>query len=126
MAGERREVPLQKHAYRCFCAYSPVECLSRMGMGYRRQRAGTGLPEEIRIGDGFERAHPPDYAEDRRQRDISHRDVHCLPQPAPGSAPSPGPMKVADEKLRSVLGITDVNFVQGNHALAVTDQALTG
>src|SRR5215472_14080535 len=79
MAGERREVPLQKHAYRCFCAYSPVECLSRMGMGYRRQRAGTRLPEEIRIGDGIERAHPPDYAEDRRQRDISHRDVHCLP-----------------------------------------------
>jgi 3',5'-cyclic AMP phosphodiesterase CpdA len=50
----------------------------------------------------------------------------AFPQPAPGSAPSPGPMKVADEKLRSVLGITDVNFVQGKHALAVTDQALTG
>jgi len=50
----------------------------------------------------------------------------AFPQPAPGSAPSPGPMKVADEKLRSVLGITDVNFVQGKHALAVTDQALSG
>jgi len=50
----------------------------------------------------------------------------AFPQPAPGSAPSPGPMKVPDEKLRSVLGITDVNFVQGKHALAVTDQALTG
>src|SRR5215469_312564 len=50
----------------------------------------------------------------------------AFPQPAPGSAPSPGPMKVADEKLRSVLGITDVNFVRGKHALAVTDQALSG
>src|SRR6516162_2037718 len=50
----------------------------------------------------------------------------AFPQPAPGSAPSPGPMKVPDEKLRSVLGITDVNFVQGKHALAVTDQALSG
>jgi hypothetical protein len=49
----------------------------------------------------------------------------AFPQPAPGSAPSPGPMKVADEKLRSVLGITHVNFVQGKHALAVTDQALS-
>jgi 3',5'-cyclic AMP phosphodiesterase CpdA len=50
----------------------------------------------------------------------------AFPQPAPGSAPSPGPMKVPDEKLRSVLGITDVNFVQGKHALAVTDQTLSG
>src|SRR5499427_3712222 len=50
----------------------------------------------------------------------------AFPQPAPGSAPSPGPMKVPDEKLRSVLGITDVNFVQGSHALAVTDAALSG
>src|SRR5215813_5749626 len=50
----------------------------------------------------------------------------AFPQPAPGSAPSPGPMKVPDEKLRSVLGITDVSFVQGKHALAVMDQTLTG
>jgi 3',5'-cyclic AMP phosphodiesterase CpdA len=33
----------------------------------------------------------------------------AFPQPAPGAAPSPGPMKVADDKLRSILGITDVN-----------------
>lgn len=50
----------------------------------------------------------------------------AFPQPAPGSAPSPGPMKVPEDKLRSVLGITDVNFVKGSHALAVTDQALSG
>ena len=50
----------------------------------------------------------------------------AFPQPKPGSAPSPGPMKVADDQLRSLLGITDVNFVQGNHALAVTDQTLSG
>jgi len=50
----------------------------------------------------------------------------AFPQPAPGSAPSPGPMKVPEEKLRAVLGITDVNFVQGSHALAITDEALSG
>ena len=33
----------------------------------------------------------------------------AFPQPAPGTAPSAGPMKVPAEKLRSVLGITDVN-----------------
>jgi 3',5'-cyclic-AMP phosphodiesterase len=40
--------------------------------------------------------------------------------------PAPGPMKVPGEKLRSVLGITDVSFVPGRHALAVTDQTLSG
>src|SRR5580704_2405791 len=34
----------------------------------------------------------------------------AFPQPAPGSAPSPGPMKVPAEKLRDVLGIRNVNF----------------
>ncbi len=48
----------------------------------------------------------------------------AFPQPKPGSAPSPGPMKVPEDQLRSVLGITDVNFVQGKHALAVTDATL--
>ncbi len=50
----------------------------------------------------------------------------AFPQPAPGTAPSPGPMKVPAEKLRSVLGITNVNFVRGQHTLAVVDSALDG
>lgn len=48
----------------------------------------------------------------------------AFPQPAPGTAPSPGPMKVPDDRLRSVLGICDVNFVRGKHALAVVDSTL--
>jgi 3',5'-cyclic AMP phosphodiesterase CpdA len=48
----------------------------------------------------------------------------AFPQPKPGTAPSPGPMKVPAEQLRSLLGITDVTFVQGKHALAVTDSTL--
>jgi plastocyanin len=48
----------------------------------------------------------------------------AFPQPSPGSAPSPGPMAVPAEKLRSVLGITEVNLVQGSHALAVVDHLL--
>ncbi len=50
----------------------------------------------------------------------------AFPQPAPGTAPSPGPMKVPDDKLRSVLGIRDVNFVRGQHTLAVVDSTLEG
>jgi 3',5'-cyclic-AMP phosphodiesterase len=48
----------------------------------------------------------------------------AFPQPHPGQADSPGPMKVPAEQLRSVLGITDVNFVRGKHALAVVDSNL--
>jgi len=48
----------------------------------------------------------------------------AFPQPAPGAAPSPGPMKVPDEQLKKVLGITDVNYTQGKHALAVIDSSL--
>jgi Icc protein len=48
----------------------------------------------------------------------------AFPQPKPGSAPSPGPMKVPAEQLRSLLGIRDVNYVQGKHALAVIDSTL--
>jgi 3',5'-cyclic AMP phosphodiesterase CpdA len=48
----------------------------------------------------------------------------AFPQPAPGTAPSPGPMKMPDDKLRSVLGITDITFKQGNRSLAIVDKTL--
>jgi 3',5'-cyclic-AMP phosphodiesterase len=48
----------------------------------------------------------------------------AFPQPEPGKADSPGPMKVPAEQLRSVLGITDVNYVRGQQALAVVDSSL--
>ena len=48
----------------------------------------------------------------------------AFPQPAPGAAPKPGPMKVAPEILPTVLGITEVNFVESNHSLAIVDAKL--
>jgi Icc protein len=48
----------------------------------------------------------------------------AFPQPAPGAAPSPGPMKVPDEKLRSVLGISSVESLMKRHSLAVVDSTL--
>ncbi|MFZ3265882.1 MAG: metallophosphoesterase [Terriglobales bacterium] len=48
----------------------------------------------------------------------------AFPQPKPGAAPSPGPMKVPAEQLRSLLGVTEVNYVRKRHALAVTDSTL--
>jgi 3',5'-cyclic AMP phosphodiesterase CpdA len=50
----------------------------------------------------------------------------AFPQPAPGSAPSPGPMKVADDRLRTLLGVASVTFRQGDQRLAVVDQPLQG
>jgi 3',5'-cyclic AMP phosphodiesterase CpdA len=50
----------------------------------------------------------------------------AFPQPAPGTAPSPGPMKVEDAKLRSVLGVAEVTFKPGQQRLAIIDAALQG
>jgi 3',5'-cyclic-AMP phosphodiesterase len=49
----------------------------------------------------------------------------AFPQPPPGKADSPGPMKVPAEQLRDLLGVTDVNFVRGKHAVAIVDRKLS-
>jgi len=49
----------------------------------------------------------------------------AFPQPAPGTAPSPGPLKVPPDQLRSMLGITDAMFVRGHDRIALIDSTLT-
>jgi 3',5'-cyclic AMP phosphodiesterase CpdA len=48
----------------------------------------------------------------------------AFPQPAPGQAPSPGPMKVPDDQLRTMLGIANVTFKQNEQRLAIVDTPL--
>jgi len=49
----------------------------------------------------------------------------AFPQPAPGTAPAPGPMKdVPADKLRSLLGLTDVSYVTNGSPLALVDSTL--
>jgi len=48
----------------------------------------------------------------------------AFPQPAPGAAASPGPMKVADDRLRKVLGLSRMSFQGVNHPIAITDLPL--
>lgn len=48
----------------------------------------------------------------------------AFPQPAPGTAPSPGPMKVSDDRLRKVLGLSRMSFHDVNHPIAITDLPL--
>jgi len=50
----------------------------------------------------------------------------AFPQPAPGTAASPGPMKVADDKLRTLLGVASINFKPGDQKLAIIDTPLVG
>jgi hypothetical protein len=49
----------------------------------------------------------------------------AFPQPAPGTAPSPGPIKdLPAGWLRATLGVTRVSQVQGQSGLAIIDTPL--
>lgn len=48
----------------------------------------------------------------------------AFPQPAPGVGAGPGPLKVPVEQLRGLLGVREVNYVEGKGRLAVVDSTL--
>jgi Icc protein len=49
----------------------------------------------------------------------------AFPQPAPGTAPAPGPIKdVPADRLRGMLGVTSVSYVERSGTLAVVDSTL--
>ena len=48
----------------------------------------------------------------------------AFPQPAPGTAPAPGPMKIPAEQARRMLGLREVRYVAGRERLAVIDTTL--
>src|SRR5437762_3043058 len=48
----------------------------------------------------------------------------AFPQPAPGAAPNPGPMRVPAEQLRQLLGVREVRYTAGTAPLAVVERAL--
>ncbi|NYT39339.1 metallophosphoesterase [Sphingomonas sp. R-74633] len=48
----------------------------------------------------------------------------AYPQPAPGAAPSPGPLTVPAAQLPTMLGIRTANFVRGNSPIALIEQTL--
>jgi 3',5'-cyclic AMP phosphodiesterase CpdA len=54
-------------------------------------------------------------------------DSTAFPQPAPGTAPAPGPMKqVQAGDLRKYLGVRTVDYARSNGAPALTDSSLAG
>jgi 3',5'-cyclic AMP phosphodiesterase CpdA len=48
----------------------------------------------------------------------------AFPQPVGGQGPSPGPLKVPAEQLRSMLGVTSATFVRGQDRIALIDGTL--
>jgi 3',5'-cyclic-AMP phosphodiesterase len=48
----------------------------------------------------------------------------AFPQPAPGSAPAPGPMKIPEADARRMIGAAEVTYVPGQHPLAIVDSRL--
>lgn len=48
----------------------------------------------------------------------------AFPQPAPGSAPSPGPMKIPAEQAHRMLGVREVIYMEGKAPLSVVDTTL--
>ncbi|HUB43748.1 MAG TPA: metallophosphoesterase [Acetobacteraceae bacterium] len=50
----------------------------------------------------------------------------AFPQPAPGSAPSPGPMTVPAGELRHYLGVAQISLVSTRAPLAIVDTPLAG
>jgi 3',5'-cyclic AMP phosphodiesterase CpdA len=48
----------------------------------------------------------------------------AFPQPAPGAAPSPGPLTVPPERLGAMLGLRQVRYVETAGPLAVVDETL--
>jgi len=50
----------------------------------------------------------------------------AFPQPAPGAATSPGPMKVPAGELRNYLGVATVTYIENAKPLAIVDKQLAG
>ena len=97
-----------------------------VGMGHERQRAGLALLR--RFGSVTVLNGHIHQVMQKVEGNVSFHTAMstAFPQPAPGTAPSPGPMKVPAEKLRDVLGITEVQFVPRSRSLATVDAPLSG
>jgi hypothetical protein len=48
----------------------------------------------------------------------------AFPQPAPGAAPTPGPMTVEADQLRRLLGVREVRYTESSARLATVEHPL--
>jgi hypothetical protein len=106
-------------------AYTSLDGVPAIGLGDRRQRPGAWVSAAVWVADGLN-----GHIHQILQKVEGNLTFHtarstAFPHPAPGSAPSPGPIKdVPAEKLRSALGVTSVSYVERNSTLAIVDATL--
>src|SRR5208282_2384343 len=124
MDGTGRQAVEAQHADRGVRAHSAVDGVSGVGLG--TEDSAQALAYLKKFGSvSVLNGHIHQVMQKVEGNVTFHTAMStAFPQPAPGSAPSPGPLKVPAEQLRSLLGITDVNYVRGQHALAVVDSTL--
>src|SRR5262245_30065551 len=107
-------------------AHPALDGLCRLGMGHRRRPAGARQLKRfgsVTVLNG--------HIHQIVQKVEGNMTFHtarstAFPQPAPGTAASPGPITVPAEQLRSMLGVTSVDVSFGNKTLAVTYSPLAG
>ena len=136
-AGSARSAPSSSNGWR---RTSSASRAARRSSSSRTFRCGRSIPEWGWGTDDSERALSylkrfgsvsvlNGHIHQVMQKVEGHVTFHtamstAFPQPAPGTAPSPGPMKVADDRLRKVLGLSRMSFHDVNHPIAITDVPL--
>jgi hypothetical protein len=100
--------------------------IDRRGFLERRAWAGTGVIWTVSAGVPSSRAFGQKANASKGElSSVQISGSHIgFNKPAPGSAPAPGLIKLPAERLRTVLGITQVQYVARKHSLAVVDSAL--
>ena len=126
LAGGRPARPVRQPADRGVRPCPALDGLPAMGLGHRGRGAGARLSQALRLGDRAERPHPPGRCRRWRATSPSIRRMStAFPQPAPGTAPSPGPIRdLPAGRLRSLLGITHIREARGRQPLAIIDTPL--
>ena len=124
LAGGRPEGQVQQHADRGVRAYPLADTLQGVGMGTQDGTQALALLKRfgsVTILNG----HIHQLAQKVEGNMTFHTALStAFPQPAPGTAPSPGPMLVPADKLRSYLGLSSNTMLQGNKPLAIVDRTL--
>ena len=115
MAGGRPQGQIEIHADRAVRAYPAVDGLSAMGLGHRGRRAARWTTSRVSARSTVLNGHIHQVMQ-KVEGNVTFHTARstAFPQPAPGTAPSPGPMKVEDDKLRSLLGVASINFKPGD------------
>ena len=103
MARGRSQEPFRQHSHRALCTHSTVDHLS--GLGWGTDDSEQALSYVKRFGSvTVLNGHIHQIMQKIEGKVSFHTAMStAFPQPAPGTAPSAGPMKVTADQLQRVL-----------------------